>query len=275
MNLVALGTAACSIADAFTQYPQYEIYKIDVDISGKRCYSIPEFGDVEEYENYSYPKLKSFFENLQGETTFIIAGSGNSSCASLKVIEHVRTLPISVLYIKPDISLLSERRQMIEKVVYNVLQEYARSAVFEKMCIISNASVDSAIGGAPIMGYHTYLNEALVPALHMVNYFSNSKAILGEVSEPKETHRLYTVGLLNIQKNEEKMFFSLDKPRHKCYIYGVNEEKLKTDKNLMQKIKKQIDSKKEEHLNISYAVYSTDYDYDIGYIIERTPYIQK
>ena len=57
MNLIALGTAACSIADAFAQYPQYEIYKIDVDISGKRCYSIPEFKDVEEYENYSYPFL--------------------------------------------------------------------------------------------------------------------------------------------------------------------------------------------------------------------------
>jgi hypothetical protein len=275
MNLIALGTAACSIADAFAQYPQYEIYKIDVDISGKRCYSIPEFKDVEEYENYSYPKLKSFFKGLEGETTFIITGSGNSSCASLKIIEHIKKLPISVLYVKPDVSLLSEKRKMIEKVVYNVLQEYTRSAVFEKMCIISNASVDSVIGGAPIMGYYDYLNETIVPALHMVNYFSNNKAILGEVSQPKETHRLYTVGLLNTEKNEEKMFFSLDNSRHKCYIYGVNEEKLKTDKNLMQKIKKQIDSKKEEHLNISYAVYSTDYDYDIGYVIERTPYIQK
>ena len=70
------------------------------------------------------------------------------------------------------------------------------------------------------------------------------------------------------------MFFSLDNPRNRCYIYGVNEEKLKTDKKLMNKIKKQIESKKEENLDISYAIYSTDYDYDIGYVIERTSIIQ-
>ena len=46
------------------------------------------------------------------------------------------------------------------------------------------------------------------------------------------------------------------------------------DKKLMNKIKKQIESKKEENLDISYAIYPTDYEYDIGYVIERTPHIQ-
>ena len=275
MNLVALGTAACSIADVFAQYPQYEIYKIDVDIEGKRCYSIPAFEDVEEYENYSFPKLKTFFKGLKGETTFVVVGSGNSSCASLKIMEYIKHLPISILYVRPDISMLSDHQKMIEKVVYNVLQEYARSAVFEKMCVVSNAEIDSIMGGAPIMGYYGYINDNLVPVLHMINYFSNNEAVLGEITKPKETHRIYTVGLFNVQKNEEKMFFSLDNCRHKCYIYGVNEEKLKTDKDLMKTIKKQIDSKKGENLNISYAIYPTDYEYDIGYVIERSPYIQK
>jgi hypothetical protein len=71
------------------------------------------------------------------------------------------------------------------------------------------------------------------------------------------------------------MFFSLDNTRNKCYIYGVNEEKLKTDKNLMKTVKKQIDSKKEENLNVTYAIYPTEYEYDIGYVISRTPHIQK
>ena len=71
------------------------------------------------------------------------------------------------------------------------------------------------------------------------------------------------------------MFFSLDNLRSKCYIYGVNEERLKTDKNLMKTIKRQIDSKREENVNVTYAIYPTEYEYDIGYVITRTPNIQK
>ena len=111
MNLVALGTAACSIADVFAQYPQYEIYKIDVDIEGKRCYSIPAFEDVEEYEDYSFPKLKTFFKGLKGETTFVVVGSGNASCASLKIMEYIKHLPVSILYVRPDISMLSDHQR--------------------------------------------------------------------------------------------------------------------------------------------------------------------
>jgi hypothetical protein len=70
------------------------------------------------------------------------------------------------------------------------------------------------------------------------------------------------------------MFFSLDKARERCYIYSINEDKLRTDSDLFNKLKKQVKSKTTEDLNITYAVYSTNYDYDLGYVIERTPNIQ-
>ncbi len=154
------------------------------------------------------------------------------------------------------------------------MQEYTRSGIFEKICLISNNSLDKIIGGAPVIGYFEALNEILVPSLHMVNFFSKTKAVSGGISKPKNTHRIYTVGIFDTQKNEEKMFFPLDNSRNKCYIYGISEEQLKTDKKLMNKIKKQIESKKEENLDVSYAIYSTDYEYNVGYVIERTPIIQ-
>ena len=33
MNIIGLGQAGCNIADAMAQYPQYNIYKIDVDVN--------------------------------------------------------------------------------------------------------------------------------------------------------------------------------------------------------------------------------------------------
>tara|TARA_Y100001937_G_C7070146_1_gene307968 strand:- start:23 stop:850 length:828 start_codon:yes stop_codon:yes gene_type:complete len=274
MNIIGLGDAGCNIAECFSQYSQYKIFKINVDIEGKGCYNVPIFETAEEYESHDYPKIKSFLKGLKGDTLFIIGGSGKISCGSLRILENIKRLPVSILYIQPDIQLLDDTQKMQEKLVRNVIQEYARSGVFDKVCLVSNNSLDNIVGGAPIIGYFDALNEVLVPSLHMVNFFSNTKAVAGGIPRAKNTHRIYTVGLFDTQKNEEKMFFSLDNSRNKCYIYGVNEEKLKTDKKLMNKIKKQIESKKEENLDISYAIYPTDYEYDIGYVIERTPHIQ-
>ena len=274
MNVIGLGDAGCKIADCFSQYSQYKIFKINVDIEGKRCYNIPILETAEEYESYEYPKIKTFFKGLKGETLLIVGGSGKVSCGSLRILENIKRLPISILYIQPDLEMLNDTQKMQERLVRNVMQEYARSGVFEKVCLVSNNALDKIIGGAPVIGYFEALNELLVPSLHMVNFFSNNKAVSGSIPKAKSTHRIYTVGIFDTQKNEEKMFFSLDNARNRCYIYGVNEEKLKTDKKLMNKIKKQIESKKGENLDISYAIYPTDYDYDIGYVIERTPIIQ-
>lgn len=274
MNVIGLGDAGCNIADCFSQYPQYKIFKINVDIEGKGCYNIPILETAEEYEAYDYPKIKTFFKGLRGETLFIIGGSGKISCGSLKILENLKRLPISILYIQPDLEMLDETQKMQERLVRNVIQEYTRSGVFEKVCLIQNNSLDKIVGGAPIIGYFDTLNELLVPSLHMVNFFSKNKAVAGGIPKAKSTHRIYTVGIFDTQKNEEKMFFSLDRARNKCYIYGISEEKLKTDRKLMNKIKKQIESKKEENLDISYAIYPTDYEYDVGYVIERTSIIQ-
>jgi|TARA_R100000081_G_C4813917_1_gene173260 hypothetical protein len=274
LNIIGLGDCACKIAECFSEYPQYKIFKINVDIEGKNCYSVPKMKKAEEYESYDYPKIGSFLKKIKGETIFIIGGSGKISCGSLKIMENLKDLPLSILYIQPDLSMLDSMQTMQERLVRNVLQEYARSGVFENICLISNNCLDGIIDGAPVIGYYDALNEVLVPSLHMINFFSNNESVAGSISDPKNTHRIYTVGLFDIEKNEEKMFFSLDNSRNKCYIYGVNEEKLKTDKKLMKKIKHQIETKKEENLEVSYAIYSTDYEYDIGYVIERTPNIQ-
>ena len=274
MNIIGLGKAGCGIADELSQYPQYKIFKIDVDIEGSGCYSVPAFDKAEQYEKYDFPKLKTFFKGIKGKTFFIVGGSGKISCSSLRILEKIKNLPISIIYIKPDYDLLNEVQKMQDRVVFGVLQEYARSAVFEEIYLISNPDLDTVLGGVPIIGYYDKLNEICASTLHMINVFNNTKPIIGKIEKPKETHRIVTIGLFDAKKNKEKMFFSLDNPRDRCYIYGVREEKLKTDINLFKKLKEQVKSNAEKDLNITYAVFSTDYEYDVGYIIERSPYVQ-
>lgn len=274
MNVIGLGTAGCKVADCFGEYPQYNIYKIDVGMRGEQCYSLPRCETAEEYEVVKLPKIKTFFKEVRGETLVIVVGSGKVSCAALRILENIKNLPISILYIKPDMSLLGGAPLLRECVVFGVLQEYARSGVFEKMYLVSNEKLDDIIDGAPIIGYHDKLNQVLVPAFHMINVFNNIEPVIGKIEKPKITYRIVTIGLYDIDKNQEKKFFSLDNVREKCYIYGINEEKLMSDEKLFKKIVNQVKSKSEENVKVSYAVYSTDYDYDIAYVIERTPHVQ-
>ena len=274
MNIIALGNGACNVADAFSKYPQYKIYKINVDIQGERCYNISKCETAEEYEAVSLPKIKSFFKGIKGETLFIVGGGGKISCACLKIMQHIKKLPISILYLKPDLEILNEVQKMQERLVFGVLQEYTRSGVFEKIYITSVPKIENAVGGAPILGYYEKINEALVSTMHMINVFHNTESIMGSLDRAKETYRIISIGIFDIKNNSEKMFFSLDKPRDKCYIYSINEDRLKTDEELYTRLKNQIKTKEQENLNISFAIYANDYEYDLGYIIERTPHIQ-
>jgi hypothetical protein len=274
VNIIGLGAAGCRIADCFSKYPQYNIYKVDVGLKGDNCYSVPKCITAEEYESLDLPKIKPFLKGMKGETMLIVGGSGKVSCISLKILENIKKLPLSIMYIKPDMELIGGSALLQERVVCGVLQEYARSDVFKQIYLISNEALDTIVGGAPIIGYHDKLNEVLVPAFHMIKVFENTNPVIGKINTPKSTHKITTIGLYDVKKNEEKMFFSLDKPQDKCYIYGINEERLKTDGTLLKKITKQVKEKSTDDLTTSYAVYSTKYDYDLGYIIERTPNIQ-
>ena len=62
MNVIGLGDAGCNVADSFAQYPQYKIFKINVDIEGNKCYNILKCKTAEEYENVDLPKIKTFFK---------------------------------------------------------------------------------------------------------------------------------------------------------------------------------------------------------------------
>jgi len=42
-KIIGIGGTGCAIADTFSKYPQYEIYKIDNDVTGENCYRTPQF----------------------------------------------------------------------------------------------------------------------------------------------------------------------------------------------------------------------------------------
>ena len=88
--------------------------------------------------------------------------------------------------------------------------------------------------------------------------------------------RISTIGVCDPQTGEEKMFFPLDSIREMRYIYAVSETVLREDGGLHKKIVTQIKGKATEDVkDISFAVYSTKYKSDYGYLLAYSPIIQK
>lgn len=268
-TIIGLGSAGCNIADRFAKHSEYEICKLDAGISGKNCYYLPEYDTPEEYEA-NIGDLTNVFSEIDGDILFVVGGSGNVSGAVLRVLEQLKHCSISVLYIQPKISLLGERKQQQERLVYYVLQEYARSGLLERLYLVSNSHLEEIIGGVPVVGYYDSLNELIVSTIHMINVFNHSDLVVGNLSKPHKIARISTFGISDLE-NRRKLFFSLDNQREIEYYYGINERKLKTDTTLYKKITEQIES---QDIKTSYGIYSTKYDDDYVYCVIHSSQIQ-
>jgi hypothetical protein len=275
-TIIGLGQAGCNIAEKFKKYPQYKIYKIDVGLKEANSYAMRHQNHPELYES-KCPNLKTFLKEVSNEVLFITS-SGDISGALLRILEQIKIKAdnISVLYIRPDLSLLPKTKKPQENVVFHVLQEYARSAALKRAYLVDNALLTEIVGDVPIKEHYNYLNEAIASTMHMINVFDNSNSVLDNFSQPIETARIFTFGLVNIEEENEKMFFDLQMPREKKYYYAYPEEAIESDGTLMKKIKKHI-KKNTEHdkMKISYGIYSTNYEQPYVYCLSNSTLIQE
>ena len=273
MNIIGLGSAGCAIADSFSKFPQYNIYKLDTGIKGEGCFNIPKQRNHQQYEE-NCPSFAKQFERIQGDSIFVLAGGGDISGCCLRVLQELSHNPTEILYIQPDIQLLSERQIKQERIVYNILQEYARSGLVERIYLISNLQMQEILGDVSIMEYYSAINQAIVNTFHMITVFNRSEAVLGTFTRPAEISRVSTVGILDLENGEESWFFNLKIPRDVVYYYGINEEELKTDEKLFKNITTFVKNKVEDNLNVSYGVYKTNYEQKYCYCVKHSSVVQ-
>jgi len=271
MVIIGLGRAGCNIAKAFSKFPQYKTYSIDADKDAD--ITIKKRNSHEDYDAH-FPSLKRRLKLDDNNIIVAVAGSGHISGALLRLLEQLKDNKITVLYVQPDLELASEIQKMQEKVVRNVLQEYARSGMIEMLWMVDNQLVEKGIGDVPIMGYYDVLNQAIVNTVHMINIFRNSEPVIGNFVTPSHLSRIAAIGILDVEKEEEKWFFDLTRPRDVVYYYGINEIELKEDGTLFKKITNYVKSQVATGVNVSYGVFTTTYEQKYCYCIKYSSMVQ-
>ena len=272
-TVIGLGEAGCNIADEFAKYSQYKIYKIDNGLDGLRqegVYDMPWQDSTERYEE-KCPDMTNFFRGLSGDVLFVLGGSGNISGAALTILEHIKHCNINILYIRPDLDSINITKQRQEWVVFNVLQEYARSGVFERIYLVDNSKVEQALGNVPVIGYYDKLNSVIVSSLHMINVYNHIGSVVNTFSKPLAGRRISTIGFYDTKNNENNLFYSLDNVGEMRYYYAINREKLETDGDILKKVREQIKGDTEA----SYGIFATNYEQDYVYTVAHSSEIQR
>jgi hypothetical protein len=273
-TIIGLGNAGCAIADRFSEFPQYSVYKLDASLpADPRSFSLGNHQKIEDYEE-KCPNVGRFFEGLSGDVLFVVAGGGKVSIASLRILEQVKNCNISVLYIKPDLSFGGEIEKQVHNMLFNVFQEYARSGVFNRLYLIDNLELEKAIPPTSIRNYFYNLNEAIVSTLHMINVFNHIESVTDTFTDPPLGARISTIGFVHPEKNVDRMFFSLDNVTDIVYYYGYNKAKLNEGNNLLSQIKSSIKKKSEEGVRLQFGIFETNYEQDYIYALNHTSVIQ-
>jgi len=274
MNVVGLGGAGCKIAKCFEAYDQYNVVYIDHESHGNTTVLVDKQDHPERYESseIDFDEVRALCNDV--EMVFFVCGASLVSSLSLRILEHIQDKKIHVYYVRPDISMLSSMRQANEKVVFNVLQQFARSGKFDRITLLDNQMIEELLGDMPIIGFWDKINEVISYSVHMLNVFHNNTPVWGGLEQPNISNRISSFGMKDMSTMKENMFFSLDGEKELCYIYAVNRERLEEANDLLKKIREDLKSRLTDNLNISFGIFPTDYDRDVGYVLKHTSIVQ-
>lgn len=276
-NVLGIGTAGTNIVRQLSKYKKYKVYTINTENlkTTKFNFKLQTLEGPEQYEGMNYTRLKKWLTTIEKSCTVFVCGASNSSGITLRALEnlHKNKVKIEIVYFMPEVEVLSEQKTLQERACRGILQNYARSGLFEKICLVSNICLENIAGSTNVFDYYSQINEVFTSTYYMMDVFKNTKPIASTFKKPKESCRVTTIGITNFD-GEEKLFFPLENEVEMVYYYGINEEKLKTEENLFRTITNKVKEKITEERKVSFGIYPTQYDNDYIYVELFTPKIQ-
>ena len=266
MNIIGVGGAGCSLAAMFQEYPQYTAYFVDTENPGnhKNFLKVENQKSHEDYEE-KYRKLN--LKKIKGEATVILSGTGEISGIILKLLEQIKHLNPKVLYIKPDLSTCDKLTKQRERVVFGVLQEYARSNLLSGLFVFSNPLIEDVLENISLTSYWKDVNNVVCTTYNMLTVFENTEPLLNSLSQQTTTSKIIAPGVVSFKDFSEKMFYELERPRLKKYFFGISEKTLNEKKNLLQDIRSYVKNKTSENCTACFAIYATSYEDDYVYTL--------
>ena len=265
MVVIGLGSAGAGIASNFSD--SYESLVITEADFPKSCTKEEDFEE----------KCPNFFrgKNLKFEECwFFLCGGSKCSSAALRILETIKDKKINIGYIFPDLDWATPQVTKRHKVVFNVLQQYARSGLINSLTIFSNKDILNIIGDQPITEMYNSINKQIANTVETILWFRQQSPVLGSMHTPKEISRIMTVSTGVLKKDEENLMFFLDNITETGYIYSISKKQLESDKNLLKVIKSRVLDDENNKITSSFAIYPSEHNQSFFYSLKYTHHIQ-
>jgi hypothetical protein len=278
MIVLSLGPTACRIADKFSSYPGYKLYKISHDLVRiKNNLKVPQYEQFYEYEQtFPQDKLDRFLKTLRGEVLFVTCGSEPISLLSLRVLEILsKSCTISICYIKLDQMLVGQEKKEIEKLVYEMLQNYTLSGYVQQMYLFDNTLVEKMCQDIDVFNYYDKVYEMISWILHTNNSLKYQDAIFDNLNKTREMG-IKSFSLGSLEGEQKNSTFLLDKVTEEKVYYVINKNLIQQNKELFNTIRNDI---QKESIGINkkmcYAVYSTELEQSLVLTEQQSLIYQK
>ena len=264
MITIGLGNAGINICRKLENLGKYKT----VELHGGK--GLPECQTHEEYES-SVPKLGNKLRlGKDQDIWLIVCGAARVSGATLAILEQIKDREVKVMYIVPDSFFMSATQKKQHRVVFNVLQQYARSGMIHSVWLVDNKQTTTIVGEGALGSYYDNVNSAVSNFLANYNWFKNTEPIMGNLHEPKEISRIRTLSIGDTKDNEEKLYFLLDNITESCYYYSISSEDKENDKQLLSRIRSYIENKQQT----TFGIWENGSNHSFFYSIKYTHYIQ-
>lgn len=225
---VTVGNAATKIGKYLKGYRPGCLVSVDNVVHNDCDYNIvvDKQQHVEDYENRSnitFPEqvLKNF---LTAEHVYVITGAGSVSGLLLKLCEKLYTQnkSIHILYIKPDTEFLTRELKLHERVLSNVIQEFALSGKFEKVTLFSNKQILHHLTNNQKISFANLFDQINKTIAwfyaNYLTYLRNEKSFGISLEDVDEVARIETIGGYDVLTDNLKLFYSLVLPRKKHFF---------------------------------------------------------
>jgi hypothetical protein len=263
-KVIGLGSLGCAVAEDLSQHPEYRIYKIDSLIEERGSLSLGALNNMEAHEkNVDSVEVAVYLRSIRpdDEVLCVVGGGDPVAGAILRILETIKDAKISILYICPERTMSSEIQKRDDKIAFNVLQEYARSGVLERIFLVDQSSIEELMEDAPVHQYHQQISHFISHLVAMINYFNHTNPVLSSRLELPDMCRIATFGVSSLEGARDVNFlFPLEPIAGLHFYYGIPEKQLETDTTLIKRIKEHVKDFKNAAESVSYSIHPTTYD---------------
>lgn len=262
-KVIGLGTMGCGIAEEFTAYPEYRVYKIGTNLASRGNLIVAPQKDMAAYEVATdTDEVVGYLRSIRkgDEVLFIVAGSEPIAGMSLAILEQIKDASVTVLYVAPDAEVSSDEQIANHRIVSGVLQEYARSGVFRRIFLTSRSILEEIVGDVAIRDHEKKINNFISYITTMINYCDHIDPVISNKEDPALTSRIGTFGISSLEVDADIVYlYNLTAAQDIHHYYAIPASDLDEKVGLLRDIKTRIRRFTSADINTSFSVYSTTF----------------